>query len=235
MDALFAFIETAQGARPWGRLLDAGTGEHSLRWVSGLATESVTAVTIERWRLPGLHEAAPAARIVLGQWTDPTLLHGEVFDTVVADYLIGAVDGHAPYFQEAMIRRLRPTCRGRFYLVGMEPPPRDGSVFDEVCRARDAAILLAGDRTYREFPRAQVIEWMERAGFAVLDAAEFPNRVGARFVNGQLDVAVRKVERLGGGDLAGAMAGYVQGLRERALAEGERTWGKDYVIVAEAR
>jgi hypothetical protein len=233
-DALFTWIARAHGTRPWGRVLDAGTGEHSLRWLASLPTDSLTAVTIERWRLDGLKDVAPGARVVLGQWTDPTLLHGEVFDSVIADYLIGAVDGHAPYFQEGMLRRLRQHCGARLYLVGLEPQPRDGSVFDEVCRTRDAAILLAGDRTYREFPRAVVIEWLERSGFSIVDAVEFPNRVGARFVHGQLDVAVRKVPRLGG-VLAAAMTQHIEELRGRALAEGERSWGRDYVIAAEVR
>ena len=33
-DALFKHIELLQGNQPWGRFLDAGTGEASLRFVS---------------------------------------------------------------------------------------------------------------------------------------------------------------------------------------------------------
>ena len=41
-------------------------------------------------------------RIIVANWGDPTLLAGETFDTVLADYLIGAIEGFAPYFQEDM-------------------------------------------------------------------------------------------------------------------------------------
>ena len=109
-------------------------------------------MTVEKWRLQDLSEVAPEARIVEGQWTDPLLLAGETFDEVLLDYVIGAVDGHAPYFQFGLLERIRPHVRRRLYVVGLEPPPRDGSELDEVCRVRDAAILLAGHRTYREYP-----------------------------------------------------------------------------------
>lgn len=37
--------------------------------------------------------------IVIGNWRDERFLEGQVFDTVLADYLVGAIDGFAPYFQ----------------------------------------------------------------------------------------------------------------------------------------
>jgi hypothetical protein len=106
-------------------------------------------------------------------------------------------------------------------------------LLDEVCRVRDAGILLAGHRCYREYPRTIVERWLERAGYRVLDAKEFPNRIGARFVNGQLDVAVRKTRLFKDLALADAMRRNIEALRERALAQGEVTWGADYVIAAE--
>ncbi|MFN7145430.1 MAG: class I SAM-dependent methyltransferase [Myxococcota bacterium] len=234
VDALFQWFERVNGPE-WGDVLDAGTGDHSLGWVSSLPARSVTAVTVEAWRMAGLRETAPNARIVLGEWTDPTLLYGESFDQVLVDYVIGAIDGHAPYFQYAYLERLRPHVRGRVYLVGLEPQPRDGSVLDEVCRVRDACILLAGHRCYREYPRAVVGRWLERAGYRVIDAQDFPNRIGARFVNGQLDVAERKLKLFRDERLREAMRGQIAELRERALAQGEVTWGADYVIAADVR
>lgn len=232
VDALFQWFERVNGP-VWGDVLDAGTGDHSLGWVAGLPARAVTAVTVEAWRMPGLRETAPNARVLLGEWTDPTLLYGESFDQVLVDYVIGAIDGHAPYFQYAFLERLRPHVRKRLYLVGLEPPPRDGSVLDEVCRVRDACILLAGHRTYREYPRSIVVRWLERAGYRVLDAQDFPNRIGARFVNGQLDVAERKTKLFRDPALALAMSAAIADVRERALAQGEVTWGADYVIAAE--
>ncbi|CAN0558261.1 unnamed protein product, partial [Ectocarpus sp. 8 AP-2014] len=37
--------------------------------------------------------------IVVGNWRDEKFLEGQVFDTVLADYLVGAIDGFAPYYQ----------------------------------------------------------------------------------------------------------------------------------------
>lgn len=37
--------------------------------------------------------------IVVGNWRDEQFLEGRVFDTVLADYLVGAIDGFAPYYQ----------------------------------------------------------------------------------------------------------------------------------------
>jgi hypothetical protein len=232
-DALFQWFERVNGPA-WGDVLDAGTGEHSLGWVASLPARSITAVTVEAWRMPGLRALAPGANVLLGEWTDPTLLYGQTFDQVLVDYVLGAIDGHAPYFQYDYLERLRPHVRGRVYLVGLEPPPRDGSVLDEVCRVRDACILLAGHRCYREYPRALVMRWLERAGFRVRDTQDFPNRIGPRFVNGQLDVALRKTKLFRDRALAAAMEATIADVRARALDRGEVIWGADYVVAADA-
>ncbi len=233
-DALFAWFERVHGP-VWGSVLDAGTGDHSLSWLASLSPRELTAVTVENWRMEGLRRVAPLARVLLGQWTDPALLAGEAFDVVLADYVIGAIDGHAPYFQYGFLERIRPHVGGRLYLVGLEPPPRDGSVLDEVCRVRDAAILLAGHRCYREYPRDQVLRWLDQAGYSVLDSKSFPNRLGERFVNGQLDVAVRKLPYFHDRGVATALEAHIAELRTRALAAVPQVWGADWVIAAEPR
>lgn len=233
VDALFEWIAKVNGP-VWGDVLDAGTGAHSLGWLATLPTRSLTAVTVEDWRLGELPNIAPRAEIVRGQWTDPALLADRQFDQVLIDYVIGAIDGHAPYFQYDYLRRIRPHCRGSVYLVGLAPQPRDGSVLDEVCRLRDACILLAGHRMYREYPAELVQRWMVSVDLRVSDVRVFPNRVGARFVNGQLDVAKRKLPRFGDRALAKTMDATIDALRERALAQGEVVWGEDYVIVGAA-
>ena len=35
-DALFGYIEDQQGNKPFGKVLNAGTGVHSLRWIATL-------------------------------------------------------------------------------------------------------------------------------------------------------------------------------------------------------
>lgn len=101
--ALFSFIESIQGDAPFGSMLDAGTGTHSMTWLTGLATERWTAVTgaaAHATQVRGLIGARmrPQDRLLVGNWTDPRLLAGESFDTVLADYLLGAIEGFAPYF-----------------------------------------------------------------------------------------------------------------------------------------
>jgi len=233
-DALFSWFEKLHGPE-WGSVLDSGTGDHSLGWLASLSPRALTAVTVEAWRMPGLAQVAPKARVLLGQWTDPLLLAGETFDVVLSDYVIGAIDGHAPYFQYGYLERIRLHVGDRLYLVGLEPPPRDGSVLDEVCRVRDAAILLAGHRCYREYPREVVLRWVESAGFEVIDSAAFPNRLGERFVNGQLDVAVRKLPLFRDRAVADSFARHIEELRQRALAQVPQVWGADWVIAAKVR
>jgi 2-polyprenyl-3-methyl-5-hydroxy-6-metoxy-1,4-benzoquinol methylase len=104
-------IETMQTewGRPYGRILDAGTGLGSFRWLAHLMSNkdefdvnpenwvAVTAsevmynvVTKEAKRI-GLDD--PENHLILGNWfeneNEDHLLHGEKFDTILVDYLIG--------------------------------------------------------------------------------------------------------------------------------------------------
>ncbi|CAN0130013.1 unnamed protein product, partial [Scytosiphon promiscuus] len=161
-DALFRSIEGMQKSanKPWGKFLDAGTGTHSLKWINTLDTEGFTAVTADPQfadttrREIGFKVKAPD-EIVVGNWRDEKFLEGKVFDTVLADYLVGAIDGFAPYYQDQVFERLRRHVApgGRIYLVGMQPlPDHPGGAAELVCetaRLRDSCILLAGHRPYR--------------------------------------------------------------------------------------
>src|SRR5215213_2881956 len=124
--ALFSCIEALHGEASFGRILDAGTGPRSFRWLTSLETDSITAVTGDALmhrkvqRLAG-EPRRPEDRLLLGNWTDPELLAGERFDTVLADYLLGSIEGFAPYFQTSLFERLRPLTGNRLYLTGVEP------------------------------------------------------------------------------------------------------------------
>ncbi|MBK7760445.1 MAG: class I SAM-dependent methyltransferase, partial [Deltaproteobacteria bacterium] len=200
-DRLFASVERLQGTTPWGRVLDAGTGEHSLRWLSERPTEALAAVTASEAMARGLREKVPLRpqdRLIIGNWTDPTLLAGETFDTVLADYLLGAVDGFAPYFQDQLFPRLRPLVRHRLYTIGLAPYPdvaedEGGALILELARLRDACILLAKHRCYREYPLDWTCRHLERAGFTVEDAWSTPIVYRERFITGQLRVCESKL------------------------------------------
>lgn len=126
----------------------------------------------------------------------------------------------------------------------MDPNPvhrplgtESGKIVWEIGRVRDACLLLAGERPYREYP----LEWMRRrvghAGFRVLDARRFPIRYRERSVNGQLDMCLDRLRRFASAELAETMKRYVEDLRARALRQLEREdglrHGTDYVIAAE--
>ena len=51
--------------------------------------------------------AVDRGELVIGNWDDPELLRGETFDVILADYLIGAIDGFSPFTQELTFQRLR--------------------------------------------------------------------------------------------------------------------------------
>ena len=246
--SLYERIHELHGSMPWGSVLDAGTGPGSMRWLLSLATERWTAVTgsprmAEVVRKQVGEQMRSGDRLIVGNWLEPELLAGETFDVVLADYLLGAVDGFAPYWQDQLFPRLRPHVARRLYVVGLEPyvpyVPTDaaGRLANDIGRLRDACLLLSGDRPYREYPLHWVLRHLELAKFRVLDAQHFPVRYGERFVNSQLDMCVQSLDKLRDRSLAVSLQSHVAALRDRALAfvarEGGIRHGSDYIVVAE--
>ena len=76
---------------------------------------------------------------------DEDLLEGKKYDTILADYLVGAIDGFSPYFQDQIFERITSHLNpgGRLYVVGLQPIPDevegDGNVF---CKVRIASLRL---------------------------------------------------------------------------------------------
>lgn len=248
VSALFEYVAQQQGARPWGSILDAGAGLNSTGWICTLNTDRWTAVSASPGHLAQVEahvrpRMRPSDKLVLGNWTDPKLLSGEVYDTVLADYLLGAVEGFAPYFQEDLFARLRGLTGRTFYAVGLdpyvtqEPQTAAGRAIWEIGRLRDVCLLLAGEQPYREYPAEWCRAALERSGFRVTAARKFPNRYKTRFVNGQLDMCIQRLPKLADRDLARSLEVKVERLRREALAlcEVERglVHGCDWVIAAE--
>ena len=246
---LYRHIEQVQSDRPWGSMLDAGTGVNSITWLAGLATDRWTAVTGSAFEADSARDALGGKlrqqdRIILGNWSDPALLKDDVYDTVLADYLLGAIDGFAPYFQAYLFGRLRPLTGRALYVTGLEPyvptdrpDAKDARLLWEIGRYRDSCILLAGDRPYREFPSQWVIDHLLRAGFKVLSAKHFKILYKERFVNAQIDISVRRMAALEDRMLAKALIDHGEALRTEALdyiaAEGALRSCRNYVIAAE--
>jgi len=245
---MFNVIAGMHGNLPWGSFLDAGTGRGSMAWLLTLPTIRWTAITGARSMAEQVKREIgarmrPEDRLVVGNWTDPGLLAGERYDTVLADYLLGAMDGFAPYWQDRLFVRLRSLTGKRLYVIGLEPyvphVPEDpaGQLVCEIGRLRDACLLLAGDKPYREYPMDWVLRHLRSAGFRPLDAQQFGIRYGERFIHSQLDMCVQRLARLRDRALALALSEHVAQLRDRALAycqaEGGLRHGFDYVIAAE--
>ena len=247
--ALYRHIERLHGERPWGALLDAGTGVNSLQWIVGLETERWTAVSGSEGEADRARKAVEGAqraqdRMVTGNWADPALLDGEVYDTVLADYLLGAIEGFAPYFQAYLFARLRPITRRALYVTGIEPyvpaaRPDDEAarIIWEIGRFRDACVLLAGARPYREYPARWAADQLQRAGFAVHEVKHYGIRYKELFVNAQIDMRAPGLEKMADRDLARALKAHGEALRAEALdmirKEGGLRSCRNYVIAAE--
>jgi len=219
-----------------------------MRWLLGLATTQWTAVTgsaaMAEHTAREIGQAQRSQdRLVVGNWVDPELLAGERYDTVLADYLLGAIEGFAPYWQDRLFARLRPLVGTRLYVIGLEPyvhgrpDDDDGRLVNEIGRLRDACLLLAGDQPYREYPLHWTLRQLALSGFRVVDTQIVPIRYGARFVHSQLDLCARVLDRLTDRMLATQLQAQVADLRLRALGhvrrEGGLRHGNDYILVAE--
>ena len=245
---LYDRVDELHGHRPWGSVLDAGTGPASLRWVQALDTVKITAVTgssqMQEKTLQAISSPMrPQDRIIVGNWVDRGLLAEEQFDVVLADYLLGAIEGFAPYWQDQLFARLRPLVKKRIYVIGLQPylharsDCAAGRLISEIGRLRDASLLLAGDRPYREFPLDWTLRSLETAGFHLVDAKEFPINYGARFVESQLAMCSQAAAKLTDRKLAMGLLRHAAELKVRALTAsqmmGGLPYGSDYIIAAE--
>jgi hypothetical protein len=244
MDSLFIQLEEWQKDEPWGDFLDAGTGKHSLKWLSKLQTSSWTAVTGDIYRAKKLRKEfslRPQDQIISGNWLNHGLLKNRSFDVVLADYLLGAIEGFAPYFQNQLFHRLRSVVKSQLYVIGQEPleacPENGGAkLINRISRLRDSCILLAGHRCYREYPLEWVKRQLDADGFRVIHSKAIPIRFGPNFINRQLDVCLRKLPFIPPGNFNAGLETEIEKLREEALCFvgkiGGIRYGSDYIISA---
>jgi hypothetical protein len=241
-------IGALHGQAPFGSVLDAGTGPRSIRWLLARESERWTAVTgdpVMREKVERLagDRKRPGDRLLLGNWSDPELLAGERFDTVIADHLLGAIEGFAPFFQTSLFARLRALTAKRLYVTGMQPYVIDrptekaGAIIWRIGRHRDACLLLLGKNPYREFPLDWVLAELRRSGFEPSATREIQVGYKAPFVNGQIDLVRPGLEKLKDRALGDALIARGEALRARALAYLERhgslQHGFSYVIAAD--
>lgn len=285
-DALFRHIARQQPGS-FGRVLDAGTGAHSLRWLLSLGAdvEHVTAVTADQSmrkqcqreveRIPG---ATERCTILCGNWFPPPspasqhgnnedtdilsqLSKGAKFDVILADYLIGALDGFSPYQQDVMLPKLLSLLKpstGRLYIVGLEPIPdqppalhandndvqnqQAAAIVCQVRQVRDACILLAGHRCYREYP----LDWVVRnvnasGGGMVRHTKTFPILYRHATILKQINVGRSKLPYMPTTEMREAMQRLLDDLEEESLrrtsqlSTGRIRLGFDYIVTVEAK
>ena len=252
-DILFDCIEAQQGDIPFGDVLDAGTGSHSLQWIAtlgqGKGMTSFTAITADAAMQQSVKGEAQRLgvlegnHIVVGNWFGELHLPQMQYDTIIADYLVGAMDGFSPYRQDEIIPKLTHLLKpgGRIYIVGLEPIPDrvegPGNVICKIRQVRDACILLAGHRCYREYP----VEWIEKQvartpNLHLKQTDKFPILYRFETINRQIKVGRSKLSSFPTPSLASAMKEVFDDLERQAFdatVNGPIKFGFDYVVSAE--
>jgi len=119
-------------------------------------------------------------------------------------------------------------------------PLHQRACFSKVTRLRDACILLAGHRCYREHPRTWVERQLAAHGFKVLGTEELPILYSEHAVRRQLNVARTKLPLFKDARLKAAMKASIDELDRRVAAtiatqhpSKRIKQGFDYVIAAE--
>jgi hypothetical protein len=256
-DALFGSIEEQQGDRPFGNILDAGTGMHSLRWIATLQEKGMTkftAITADKTMQRNVQneadelEMSHLGNVIIGNWFgDSPLQMNEQYDTILADYLIGSMDGFSPYEQDLMIPKLAACLKpgGRLYIVGLQPipdsAPDEANIICKVRKVRDACILLAGHRCYREYP----VDWIQRQilhdqqHLDLLTTSTFPILYKHQTIASQINVGRSKFKHFPTTELAEEMRRVLDDLERQSLEATNRVGriklGFDYIITAEKK
>jgi len=264
-DTIFDHIAALHHGKSLSSVLDAGTGTSSLKWVAlELKPKRWTAVTATQRALKEVQTSSKVTRgmreadqIVVGNWRNASLLEGEKYDLILADYLLGAVDGHAPYFQEELFGRLKKhlTPGGRMYVVGKDPPAspprfkfpgaRSTHIQHGVHQVEDVDHLLkaclhhASRAPYREYPLSWVLEHAEKAGLKVESKHAFPVVIGTKALHAQLDVCNTALNDIEGRHLHNGIKERISQLRERIdanpmIKDNGVCYGIDYVVALSA-
>ncbi|KAL7517807.1 hypothetical protein ACHAWX_002697 [Stephanocyclus meneghinianus] len=242
-------------------LADSDHGDDAAPLVSMKSFAAITADETMRKRVVQEAESlgiASKGEVVIGNWSagvdkngnleygkGKLLLEGKQFDTILVDYLVGAMDGFAPYFQDVLFHRLVPHLApgGRMYIIGLQPIPDrvqgDANVMCKITKIRDACILLANHRCYREYPVDWIQRHVRRAGMDIVETRQYPIRYDHGTMLKQINVGRSKLSLFPTRGIAEEMGVILDRLEKESLevtkrqASGRITLGFDYVVVAE--
>mmetsp|Transcript_11369 Transcript_11369/g.17237 ORF Transcript_11369/g.17237 Transcript_11369/m.17237 type:complete len:326 (-) Transcript_11369:104-1081(-) len=205
--------------------------------------ENVGHIVIGNWKQDMSVDDAESAEEVAAS-TD-YLCHNETYDTILADYLIGAMDGFSPYYQDQIFDRLKKHLKpgGRIYVVGLQPIPDRvegaANIFCRVTKLRDACILLAGHRCYREYPQDWIERHMAKAGLKVVGTSTHPILYTHKAIVRQLNVARSKLSYFPSQGLADQMREAIDALEKESRdatdksPTGRLKLGFDYIVCGE--
>ena len=228
-----------------GTILDAGTGEQSTRWLLEQECASWTGVTACPRVLELLQDGFGKKlrrqdRFVLGNWSDPHLLSGEVYDTVIAHYLLGAVERFEPYQQQLLFRRLRRLVGGKMYVIGLQPlsvpSTSDEVLVKQLLDYRDSGLVFSGGRPYREYPFSWVQNNLEDSGFRILSTRCFSNHIGEPFVERLMSSTFERVRLFDDSNFGSSFRDYGERLwlsAKNRLASGPLPCSFDYLVTVE--
>jgi len=202
-------------------------------------------ILIGNWANDMIYERAESAREVAS--AAGYLCYDELYDTILADYLVGAMDGFSPYYQDRIFDRLKVHLKpsGRLYVIGLQPIPDkangDADLFCRVTRLRDSCILLAGHRCYREYPLDWIVRHMKKSGFDIVKTEKHPIQYSYIAMKRQLDVARSKLPLFPSKGLAEEMKKTIDNLDAECKAAIERSprkriqIGFDYIVCGEMK
>jgi hypothetical protein len=227
---------------------DANTVLKIEQYTAITADAKMKAVVVKEAKALGIEDKGD---IVIGNWQskrddgEDELCHGEKFDTILADYLVGAMDGFSPYYQDQIFPRLVQHLKpgGLMHVVGLNPipdkAPGDANIFCRVTRVRDACILLADHRCYREYPVDWIERHLEKAGLKVIKSTKFPIMYSHEAIVRQLNVARSKLPFFPSKALAKEMRETLDKLENESKIATDKSpnrrlkLGFDYVVTAQ--
>jgi hypothetical protein len=153
---------------------------------------------------------------------------------------------YSPYEQDQIVSRLKDHLNpdGRLYFIGMNPIPDEPAlptkIISEVRQARDASILLAGHRMYREFPLSWMLRHISNVGLETTAHKKYTIMHSEVSVTRQIKVAQSKLNLMTNAALRHGMEKYLFELEARVRDTMRLNGGKvalsfDYVIMAQHR
>ena len=201
--------------------------------------------------------------LLVGNWfsdengTRPLTQHpvytAQKFDTVLAEYLLGALEHFAAFTEQKLMDLLVSSVKddGLLLFCGRIPfayPGPEGyrskysksrQLVLDAERVRDAAMLLSHQRAYREFPAWWVKEALQQRGLEIAHEEFYSTKVDLDYVTQQLKWATREARKVAAASLSAELLAHIKRLQAAADADAELIRGlrfdghSSHCIVAE--